>query len=71
MTNEGYFGMALDINKWPLFSLLTPEFLPNVKQICVFGSSGNEAILVTKDDDVYALGANSSGCLGLGLCKLF
>lgn len=58
--------MALDFNKWPLFSLLSPEFLSNIKQVCVFGSSGNEALMVTKEDDVYALGANCSGCLGLG-----
>lgn len=27
---------------------------------------GNEAIIVTKDDDVYALGFNGAGCLGVG-----
>lgn len=30
------------------------------------GSMGNEAIIVTKDDDVYALGFNGAGCLGVG-----
>lgn len=30
------------------------------------GSLGNEAVIVTKDDDVYALGFNGSGCLGVG-----
>ncbi len=29
------------------------------------GSLGNEAIIVTKDEDVYSLGANVAGCLGL------
>ncbi len=66
MSYEGSVIMSLDINKWPIFSLLDPEFLAYIKQACVFGSSGNEAILITKDDDVYALGSNCSGCLGLG-----
>lgn len=32
----------------------------------LIGSLGNEAVIVTKDDDVYALGFNGSGCLGVG-----
>ncbi|XP_023240881.1 RCC1 and BTB domain-containing protein 1-like [Centruroides sculpturatus] len=58
-------GMA-DIDKWLIFSILSREFLTNIKIACVFGSSGNEALIVTKDDEVYALGSNTSGCLGLG-----
>lgn len=36
--------------------------------ICIFcaGNRGNEALLVTVDDEVYALGSNAHGCLGLG-----
>lgn len=30
------------------------------------GTHGNEALLVTVDDEVYALGSNAHGCLGLG-----
>ncbi len=30
------------------------------------GNMGSEVIMVTVDDDVYAMGCNSSGCLGLG-----
>lgn len=30
------------------------------------GSLGNEALIVTKDDSVYGLGTNVSGCLGTG-----
>nr|CAD7577020.1 unnamed protein product [Timema californicum] len=34
---------------------------------CVIsGNLGNEAILVTKGDEVFSIGSNSSGCLGLG-----
>ncbi|KAK2182866.1 hypothetical protein NP493_331g00003 [Ridgeia piscesae] len=58
--------MALDIDKWPIFSLLEVDFLCNIRYACVFGNSGNEAIIITKDDDVFAIGSNSSGCLGLG-----
>ena len=58
--------MTLDVDKWPIFSLLDVEFLATVRTACVFGSSGNEAIIITKEDDVYALGSNCSGCLGLG-----
>jgi len=60
--------MALDIDKWPIFSLLEVDFLCNIRYACVFGNSGNEAIIITKDDDVFAIGSNSSGCLGLGEC---
>lgn len=61
----GDCGMA-DIDKWLIFSILSREFLTNIKIACVFGSSGNEALIVTKHDEVYALGSNTSGCLGLG-----
>lgn len=55
-----------NIDKWLIFSILEPDFISNIKIVCVFGSSGNEALIVNKDDDVYALGSNCSGCLGLG-----
>lgn len=55
-----------EIGRWPIFSLLDEEFLTSLRIACVFGSAGNEAIVVTKDDDVYALGSNSSSCLGVG-----
>lgn len=56
----------LDVTKWPIFSLLDPSEVAKIAKICVFGSSGNEAIYITKSDDVYAIGSNCSGCLGLG-----
>lgn len=58
--------MSLDVDKWPIFSLLPPEFLASIRTASVFGSSGNEALIITKDDEVFALGSNCSGCLGLG-----
>lgn len=66
MSYEDSVIMSLDLDKWPIFSLLETEFLETVKQACVFGNSGNEAIIITKDDEVFALGSNCSGCLGLG-----
>ncbi len=57
------------ISKWPIFALLEDSFLETLKLVCVFGSSGNEAVLVTHDDEVYSLGSNNNGCLGLSDTK--
>ncbi|XP_076041418.1 RCC1 and BTB domain-containing protein 1-like isoform X2 [Oratosquilla oratoria] len=56
----------MDLSKWPTFSLLKPEFVEKVKMACVYGNMANEAIMVTKDDDVYGVGFNTAGCLGVG-----
>ncbi|WAR10568.1 RCBT1-like protein [Mya arenaria] len=56
----------LDVTKWPIFSLLDPNDAAKIAKICVFGSSGNEAIYINNIDDVYSIGSNCSGCLGLG-----
>ena len=32
----------------------------------VAGNLGNEALIVTRDDEVFALGSNGAGCLGQG-----
>ncbi|XP_030601062.1 RCC1 and BTB domain-containing protein 2 isoform X1 [Archocentrus centrarchus] len=56
----------LDVGKWPVFALLPPEELRLIRQACVFGSAANEALYVTVNDEVFALGTNCSGCLGLG-----
>lgn len=55
-----------ELDRWPIFSLLDEEFLASLRIACVFGSAGNEALVVTRDDDVYALGSNGSSCLGVG-----
>ncbi|KAI1903822.1 hypothetical protein AGOR_G00031160 [Albula goreensis] len=59
-------GSMLDVGKWPVFALLRPEDLRLIRQACVFGSAGNEALYVTVNDEVFSLGTNCSGCLGLG-----
>ncbi|KAI5099056.1 RCC1 and BTB domain-containing protein 2 isoform X1 [Silurus meridionalis] len=56
----------LDVGKWPVFALLPPEELRLIRQACVFGTAANEAIYVTVNDEMFALGTNCSGCLGLG-----
>ncbi|XP_078415568.1 RCC1 and BTB domain-containing protein 1 isoform X2 [Cetorhinus maximus] len=56
----------VDVGKWPVFSLLSPQEIKSIRQACVFGTSATEAIYVTKNDDVFALGVNCSNCLGIG-----
>ena len=41
-------------------------FCCQVRVACVYGNVGNEALMITKDDEVYAVGSNGAGCLGLG-----
>lgn len=48
-----------DINIWATYALIT---ILNIKT----GTMGNEALVMTKDKNVYALGSNTSGCLGTG-----
>ena len=73
---------SMDMASWTIFSLLDKEFGAQIRLACVFGNLGNEALIVTKDDEVcvcvpdikllsnkkkvYALGSNGAGCLGLG-----
>ena len=59
--------MALD--QWPIFSLLDPALFQQIRVAAVYGASGNEALMVTREDEVYALGTNSNGCLGVGDCS--
>ena len=49
-----------------MFSLLSEEFLASVRLACVFGASGNEAVVVDREGEVFALGSNNNGCLGVG-----
>ncbi|KAL6039185.1 hypothetical protein STEG23_012209, partial [Scotinomys teguina] len=56
----------LDVGKWPMFSLCSEEELQSVRQACVFGSAGNEVLYTTVNDEIFVLGTNCSGCLGVG-----
>ncbi|XP_028968243.1 RCC1 and BTB domain-containing protein 1 [Galendromus occidentalis] len=59
-------GIVGDPQKWLIFSLVKPEFLRKVRLCCVFSSSATEALLVTEEDEVWAMGSNAAGCLGIG-----
>ncbi|KAA8587965.1 hypothetical protein FQN60_001159, partial [Etheostoma spectabile] len=58
--------IMVDATKWPIFSLLGPQELSTIRKACVFGTSANEAIYITNDDEVYVFGLNCSNCLGTG-----
>ena len=55
----------LDVGKWSIFHMVDDSILQQAKIVCVFGPSGNEAFIITNEDDVYTLGANSNACLAL------
>ncbi|XP_076633723.1 RCC1 and BTB domain-containing protein 1-like isoform X2 [Colletes latitarsis] len=55
-----------NLQKWPIFSLLERKFVANIRIAIVYGNLGNEALIVTKDKMVYAVGNNTNGCLGTG-----
>ena len=44
--------IMVDVTKWPLFSLMGPQELSTILKACVFGTSANEAIYITSDDEV-------------------
>ena len=46
------------LSKWAILSVQDPALLDSVKLAYVC-DSGNQAFLVTKDDDVYTIGTNS------------
>lgn len=41
-------------------------FWTTVSSFLFSGNLGNEAVVVTKSDEVFAIGSNAAGCLGLG-----
>lgn len=42
----------LDVGKWPIFSLCSPEEIKLIRQACVFGSAGNEVLYATENNEV-------------------
>ena len=60
----------MELGSWTIFSLLDKEFTAQIRLACVFGNLGNEALIVTRDDEVYALGSNGAGCLGQSQCHI-
>ncbi|KAG5338370.1 RCBT1 protein, partial [Acromyrmex charruanus] len=51
---------------WPIFNSLESKFVSQIHMVFVYGTLGNEALIVTKDKMVYGLGKNVNGCLGIG-----
>lgn len=58
-TSAGAMG---DLSKWPMFSLLDAGERAAIRQVCVFGTSADEAIYVTHGNEVRRAGASAS-CL--------
>lgn len=56
----------MDVGKWPIFTLLSPQEIASIRKACVFGTSANEALYVTDNDEVFVFGLNYSNCLGTG-----
>lgn len=55
-----------DLRNWPILRLLDSKFISEIHMVVVYGTLGNEALIVTKNDTVYGVGNNISGCLGTG-----
>ncbi|XP_025261726.1 RCC1 and BTB domain-containing protein 1-like isoform X1 [Camponotus floridanus] len=60
-----------DLRSWPIFSLLEPEFIPQIHTVVVYGNLGNGAIIVTKDKNVYNLGFDKDDCSTAGDKRAF
>ncbi|XP_058040409.1 RCC1 and BTB domain-containing protein 1-like [Ahaetulla prasina] len=56
----------MEVGKWPIFTLLSPQEMATIRKACVFGTSANEAIYITHSDEVFVFGLNCSNCLGTG-----
>ncbi|OXB62048.1 hypothetical protein ASZ78_013421 [Callipepla squamata] len=59
-------NIMVDVGKWPIFTLLSPQEIASIRKACVFGTSANEAIYITHNDEVFVFGLNCSNCLGTG-----
>lgn len=59
----------LAFRKWPILSLLKPEFIKQVRMVMVY-DSGNRALVVTVDNNVYNFEYNREHLTGdtPGLC---
>lgn len=48
-------AVMVDVSKWPLFSLMSTQDAASIRQACVFGTSANEAIYITHDNEVSVM----------------
>lgn len=58
-------------SRWNIFSLLSSGFVENMKSAIVFGNSGNEVLIITKDDQFLGFGTNANGCLGENFIDIY
>ncbi|CAG2100697.1 unnamed protein product [Medioppia subpectinata] len=49
----------ISLDKWPLFSIMSEEFVQNIHSFIIYGETGNEMIVVTKDDVVFHMNVNN------------
>ena len=56
----------IDLTRWSIFALLDKDFMSKIRLACVFGNLGNEAIVITFDNEAFALGLNGAGSSGVG-----
>ncbi|GMT31657.1 hypothetical protein PFISCL1PPCAC_22954 [Pristionchus fissidentatus] len=54
-----------EVRRWPLLSLLDNAFIERISSCIVYGSAGCAALILTKDDELYALGTTT--CCGAGV----
>ncbi|CAG2108678.1 unnamed protein product [Medioppia subpectinata] len=46
------------LDKWLVFNLMNEEFVHNIRSFIIYGKTGNEMIVVTKDDVVFHMNVN-------------
>lgn len=54
----------MDVGKWPIFTLLSPQEIASIRKACVFGTSANEALYVTDNDEVRIFQNPEFNCEG-------
>jgi len=54
------------LKAWPILSFIPTPIAEQVTKAFVFGGAGNEALIMLQNGDVYGLGFNGNGCLGVG-----
>ena len=58
-------GRKMDLKKWSIFAILEKEFLAQIRLACVFGNLGNEALMISHDDEVNRV----NNCISVHKCK--
>uniref|UniRef100_A0A7M4E1T6 Uncharacterized protein n=1 Tax=Crocodylus porosus TaxID=8502 RepID=A0A7M4E1T6_CROPO len=43
--------VMVDVGKWSIFTLLSPQEIASIRKACVFGTSANEALYITQNNE--------------------